>query len=58
MGENANSNLIMLPNTPTAGSDMLSQMVASFAASQKLGETMKLQNPKKEIVRRPLDENY
>jgi len=58
MGENANSNLIMLPNNPTAGSDMLTQMVASFAASQKLGETMKLENTRKELVKRPLDENY
>lgn len=41
MGENANSNLIMLPNSPSAGSDMLGQMVASFSASQMLGETMK-----------------
>ena len=41
MGENSNSNLILLPNTPTAGSDMLSQMVTSFAASQQLGESMK-----------------
>jgi len=38
MGENANSNLIMLPNSPTAGADMLTNMVASFAASAKLGE--------------------
>lgn len=43
MGENSNSNLILLPNNPTAGSDMLSQMVASFAASQQLGESMKKQ---------------
>ena len=41
MGENSNSNLILLPNTPTAGSDMLAQMVTSFAASQQLGEEMK-----------------
>ncbi len=41
MGENSNSNLILLPNNPTAGSDMLSQMVASFTASQQLGEEMK-----------------
>ena len=41
MGENANSNLIMLPNSPTAGSEMLTNMVASFAASAKLGEQMK-----------------
>lgn len=43
MGENSNSNLILLPNNPTAGSDMLGQMVASFAASQQLGEEMKRQ---------------
>jgi len=52
LGENANSNLILLPNTPTAGSDMLSQMVTSFAASQQLGETMKLNNPKKVLLKR------
>ncbi len=44
MGENSNSNLILLPNNPTAGSEMLSQMVASFAASQQLGESMKEKN--------------
>jgi regulator of protease activity HflC (stomatin/prohibitin superfamily) len=41
MGEHSNSNLILLPNNPTAGSEMLSQMVASFTASQQLGEEMK-----------------
>ena len=41
MGENVNSNLIMLPNSPNAGSDMLSQMTASFIASQQMGEEMK-----------------
>lgn len=41
MGENSNSNLILLPNSPTAGADMLSQMVTSFAASQVLGENLK-----------------
>jgi regulator of protease activity HflC (stomatin/prohibitin superfamily) len=46
MGENANSNLIMLPNSPTAGSEMLTNMVASFAASAKLGEQMKKEDPK------------
>jgi len=38
LGENTNSNLILLPNTPTAASDMLASMVASFAAAAKLGE--------------------
>lgn len=41
VGENANSTLILMPNTPSAGSDMLSQLITSFAASQKLGEDMK-----------------
>ena len=41
MGENVNSNLIMLPNSPNAGSDMLSEMTASFIASQQMGEEMK-----------------
>lgn len=41
MGENANSNLVLLPNQPSAGADMLSQMVTSFAASEQLGEAMK-----------------
>ncbi|MCG8326370.1 MAG: SPFH domain-containing protein [Chitinophagales bacterium] len=43
MGENANSNLIMLPNAPSAGADMLSQMTASFITAQQLGEDMKSQ---------------
>ncbi|MEM7571654.1 MAG: SPFH domain-containing protein [Bacteroidota bacterium] len=50
MGENANSNLIMLPNAPSAGSDMLTNMTASFIASQKMGEEMKAVEKKKEKV--------
>jgi regulator of protease activity HflC (stomatin/prohibitin superfamily) len=55
MGENSNSNLILLPNTPTAGSDMLSQMVTSFTASQQIGEQMKARNEelKKEKLKLP-----
>jgi regulator of protease activity HflC (stomatin/prohibitin superfamily) len=41
MGENANSNLIMLPNAPSAGADMLSEMTASFVTAQQMGEEMK-----------------
>lgn len=44
MGENANSNLILLPNSPSQGSDMLSEMVTSFSASQQIGEAMKERN--------------
>ncbi len=51
MGENVNSNLILLPNAPSAASDMLSSLVTSFAASQQLAENMKrnkLPAPEKE----------
>ncbi|MCB0374571.1 MAG: SPFH domain-containing protein [Sinomicrobium sp.] len=44
IGESANSNLILLPNSPQAGSDMLNNMVASFTASNQIGEAMKEQN--------------
>ncbi len=43
IGADTNSNLILLPNSPQAGSDMLNNMVASFAASNQIGETMKNQ---------------
>ncbi len=38
LGENANSNLILLPNAPSAATDMLSQMVASFMATSQMSE--------------------
>jgi regulator of protease activity HflC (stomatin/prohibitin superfamily) len=41
LGEETNSNLILLPNTPQAGSNMLNDMVASFTASNQIGEAMK-----------------
>ena len=46
IGEQTNSNLILLPNSPQAGSDMLNNMVASFTASNQIGEAMKEQNLK------------
>ncbi|HAS19452.1 MAG TPA: SPFH domain-containing protein [Flavobacteriaceae bacterium] len=48
IGESTNSNLILLPNSPQAGSDMLNNMVASFTASNQIGEAMKAQNLKKD----------
>ncbi|MEX0361263.1 SPFH domain-containing protein [Flagellimonas sp.] len=48
IGEETNTNLILLPNSPQAGSDMLNNMVASFTASNMIGEQMKKTNPKKE----------
>ncbi len=46
IGEHTNANLILLPNSPQAGSDMLNNMVASFTASNMIGESMKKQNRK------------
>ncbi|MBS7786150.1 SPFH domain-containing protein [Flavobacterium sp. CYK-55] len=46
IGADTNSNLILLPNSPHAATDMLNNMVASFAASNQIGEQLKNQ-PKK-----------
>ena len=48
IGEETNSNLILLPNSPQAGSDMLNNMVASFTASNQIGEAMKNHQKKKD----------
>ncbi|MEZ7945402.1 MAG: SPFH domain-containing protein [Flavobacteriaceae bacterium] len=47
IGQQTNSNLILLPNSPQAGSQMLNDMVASFTASNQIGEAMK--NNKKKL---------
>lgn len=44
IGEATNTNLILLPNSPQAGSNMLNDMIASFVASNQIGEQMKKQN--------------
>ncbi len=51
IGEETNSNLILLPNSPQAGSDMLNNMVASFTASNQIGEAMKKQNLKNPAIK-------
>ena len=43
IGADTNSNLILLPNSPQAASDMLNSMVTSFTASNIMGEQMKNQ---------------
>jgi len=55
LGENTNSNLILLPNTPNAGADMLSEMTTSFVASSQIGEAMKLKNKELEQEKRRLN---
>lgn len=47
IGQETNSNLILLPNSPQAGSQMLNDMVASFTASNMIGESMKKTNTTK-----------
>jgi regulator of protease activity HflC (stomatin/prohibitin superfamily) len=44
IGENNKSSLILLPNSPSSGSDMLTDMVTSFVAAQQIGEDMKEKN--------------
>jgi regulator of protease activity HflC (stomatin/prohibitin superfamily) len=52
IGADTNSNLILLPNSPQAGSDMLNNMVASFTASNLVGESMKsgMKKPKTKTI--------
>ena len=40
MGTQNNSTLILLPNAPSAASEMLTQMIASFGASAEMGRAM------------------
>tara|TARA_B110000967_G_scaffold207131_1_gene255728 strand:+ start:3199 stop:4128 length:930 start_codon:yes stop_codon:yes gene_type:complete len=51
IGQETNSNLILLPNSPQAGSTMLNDMVASFTASNQIGEAMK-NGPKKNLPKK------
>jgi regulator of protease activity HflC (stomatin/prohibitin superfamily) len=51
IGQHSNSNLILLPNAPTAASDMLTQMITSFVSTQELAEQMKIRNPKNANVK-------
>lgn len=41
VSEHTDSNLILLPNNPTAASDMLAQMTTSFVAANKMSEVNK-----------------
>ena len=47
VGQDTKSNLILLPNAPQAGAEMLNNMIASFAASNQIGEIMRKENDKK-----------
>ena len=58
IGGETNSNLILLPNSPQAGSDMLNNMIASFTASNQIGEEMKKQNEAKKLNQKNDDLDY
>lgn len=47
MGENSNSNVILLPNSPSTASDLMSSLIASLSASEQIkkhGNTTKVRN--------------
>ena len=52
VGSSSNSNLILMPNSPQAGSEMLNNMVASFTASNQIGEAMKKQREESENTKK------
>ena len=52
VGSASNSNLILMPNSPQAGSEMLNNMVASFTASNQIGEAMKNQREESENTKK------
>jgi regulator of protease activity HflC (stomatin/prohibitin superfamily) len=53
IGEHTDSNLILMPNDPQNGSNMLNDMIASFTASNQIGEKMKEANIRKGIGQKP-----
>jgi regulator of protease activity HflC (stomatin/prohibitin superfamily) len=53
IGSQTNSNLILMPNSPEAGSNMLNDMIASFTAASQIGDEMKKQNDRKAIQGKP-----
>ena len=56
IGEETNTNLILLPNSPQAGSDMLNNMIASFTASNQIGEAMREKNKRDGLVNTKRDQ--
>ena len=52
VGSASNSNLILMPNSPQAGSEMLNNMVASFTASNQIGAAMKQQREESENTKK------
>ncbi len=58
IGGDTNSNLILLPNTPGAASDMLNNMVSSFSAANQVGEAMKHPRKKPEKKDNPHGSDY
>ncbi len=44
MGENANSNVVLLPNSPSTASDMMSNLIASLTTAEQIRNVKKLDN--------------
>lgn len=58
IGADTNSNLILLPNSPHAGAEMLNNMVASFTASNVVGESMKSANSTKRLTKHTTKDEF
>lgn len=58
IGADTNSNLILLPNSPQAATDLLNNMVVSFAASNQIGEQMRKQPKRIKDSDDPTSEDY
>jgi hypothetical protein len=41
MGENGNSNVVLMPNSPNTASDLMSNMIASLTAADKINVSTK-----------------
>lgn len=52
IGERSGSNLILLPNSPGAASEMLSNMIASFCASNQINESLKNRKDLKKNIKK------
>lgn len=48
MGENANSNVVLLPNSPSTASDMMTNLIASLTTAEQIKQVKGVQNPPSE----------
>ena len=55
VGEQSKNTLILLPNSPNSGSDMLAQMTSSFIAAQEFGEELRNSNNARNVRTKKLN---